>query len=64
VDRTFRRNYQDWLPDERAHALGIVLEINKPVAVVQFHLKLPQTSVPVCRLMVERSSVIMPKFAC
>ena len=41
-NRTFRRYYQDWLPDERAHALGIVLEINEPVAVVQFHLKLPQ----------------------
>lgn len=30
------------LSHERAHALGVVLEIHKPVTVVQFHLKLPQ----------------------
>jgi hypothetical protein len=41
-DWIFRRYHQDWLPAERVHALGIVLEINKPVAVVQFHLKLLQ----------------------
>src|ERR1039457_1499166 len=34
------------LSHERAHALRVVLEIHKPVTVVQFHLKLPQHCEP------------------
>ena len=34
------------LSHERIHALGVILEIHKAVAVVQFHLKLPEHRKP------------------
>ena len=34
------------LPPERVHPRGVVLEIHKPVTVVQFHLQLPQHGKP------------------
>jgi hypothetical protein len=65
------RAYQTLL-HERVHALGVVLEIHKSSHGIQLNLKVPQhgkpkkpeTSVPVRRLIVERSSVIMSKFDC
>jgi len=42
----WRAQAVQWLPSERVHTLGVVLEINKAVAIVQFHLKLPQHGKP------------------
>jgi hypothetical protein len=42
----WRAQAVQWLPSERVHALGVVLEINKAVAIVQFHLKLSQHGKP------------------
>ena len=38
--------YQGWLSRERVHTLWVVLEIHKPVAVVQLNLKLPEHCEP------------------